>query len=277
MNSKRSRVVIISAVILLSILNTYPALCDDSVKYGGRVYSKERFKNLVKIKDLVEHEGKWMTRHEKLGSDLKDDPGLFALSDVIKYAAPAVASIMVDDGRQGSGTVINSNGLIVTNWHVVKGADSISVRLHNDNTQYAARVFTQNEDYDIALISMGGTDHPYIRIADSEDIAVGDPVTAMGSPFGLSATATTGIISSIRRLREYPDVNSAKVKRAQGEIVFIQTDAAINPGNSGGPLLNNKGEVIGINSFGISKEVAEGLNFALHASELKKLYPYHFK
>ena len=138
----------------------------------------------------------------------------------------------------GSGFIITADGYIVTNNHVVKDAETIKVIL-NDQTTWEATLIGRDDRTDLALIKMKKTPHelPILSWGDSDKSRVGDPVLAIGNPFGLGGTVTAGIISARAR-----DINSGPYDD------FIQTDAAINQGNSGGPLLNGNGEVIGINS-----------------------------
>ena len=147
----------------------------------------------------------------------------------------------------GSGFVIDQDGLILTNYHVNEGADQITVRFHNDPRSYPARVVGRAEPLDIALIRVQAPRERLkpMRLADSDQVRVGQKAIAMGNPFGLEFTVTEGIVSAIRR---NPNDGSGSGKGAFVPTV-IQTDAAINPGNSGGPLLNSRGEVIGINTF----------------------------
>jgi serine protease Do len=151
------------------------------------------------------------------------------------------------------------------------------VKLFGEDTEHTARLVSKNEMYDLALVSVGGTDRPHLRLADPESVSVGDDVIAMGNPFGLATSVTTGVISSIRKLEDFPGTEALGLTSTQKKFNFIQTDAAINSGNSGGPLLNTRGRIIGLNSFGISKKLAEGLNFALHAKEIKKVYSHYFE
>jgi len=147
----------------------------------------------------------------------------------------------------GSGFVLDQEGLILTNYHVIEGADQITVRFHNDPRSYPARVIGRAEPLDMALIRVQAPREKLkpMRLADSDQVRVGQKAIAMGNPFGLEFTVTEGIVSAIRR---NPNDGSASGKGAFVPTV-IQTDAAINPGNSGGPLLNSRGEVIGINTF----------------------------
>lgn len=136
----------------------------------------------------------------------------------------------------GSGFLISSDGYVVTNHHVVEGADEVVVRM-NDRRELTATIIGSDKRSDIALLKVEGAHLPYVKLGRSEDVKVGEWVLAIGSPFGFDASVTSGIVSA--KGRALPDENY---------VPFIQTDVAINPGNSGGPLFNLKGEVIGVNS-----------------------------
>jgi S1-C subfamily serine protease len=142
----------------------------------------------------------------------------------------------------GSGFVIDSEGHVLTNNHVIEGADRIQVKLGASDTNYQAKVVGADPTSDLALLKVeapAGQLHP-LDLGKSAEMEVGDPVVAIGNPFGLDRTVTSGIVSALQRQIEAPDGFSITN--------VIQTDAAINPGNSGGPLINAAGEVIGINS-----------------------------
>ena len=128
----------------------------------------------------------------------------------------------------GSGVLVGADGLIVTNAHVVKGADEIRVVLA-DRREYEAKLITQDERYDLALLRIEGSDEkfPFLELRDSDSIEVGDVVLAIGNPFGLNQTVTSGIVSAVAR--SAGGINDSNF--------FLQTDAAINPGNSGGALV----------------------------------------
>jgi len=156
----------------------------------------------------------------------------------------------------GSGFLVDRNGYILTNLHVVEEADRIRVKLNNDPKEYDAKLIGADPEIDVAVIKIdAGRSLANARIGNSEGVQVGDWVVAIGSPFGLEATVTAGIISA--KGREVGDRQHQLQK-------FIQTDAAINPGNSGGPLINLTGEVIGINTA-IATETGtyNGVGFAL--------------
>ncbi len=152
----------------------------------------------------------------------------------------------------GSGFIVSDDGYILTNAHVVDDATEITVRLRN-RTELKASLVGLDELTDVALIKVEAADLPVVTIADSDDIAVGEWVLAIGSPFGFDQTATQGIVSAVSR--NLPSANY---------VPFIQTDVAVNPGNSGGPLFNTDGEVIGINSQIYSSTGGyQGLSFAI--------------
>ena len=163
----------------------------------------------------------------------------------------------------GSGFIVDSKGFILTNQHVVQGATRISVRLQSGE-QYIGKVVGVDEETDLAVLKVeAGKDLPSIKLGDSNTVEVGDWVLAIGSPFGLEQTVTAGIISKKER-QPYPAANFQQ---------FIQTDAAINRGNSGGPLVNMRGEVIGINSqIATSTGDYNGIGFALPSNEANFVY-----
>jgi S1-C subfamily serine protease len=157
---------------------------------------------------------------------------------------------------QGSGFVLDRGGHVLTNYHVVEGANrGIQVTLSNKHT-YSAKVVGTDKVHDLALLQVDAPNLQPVTLADSGELSVGQKVYAIGNPFGLSGTMTRGIISSIRSIR---NADGAPIEDA------IQTDAAINPGNSGGPLLNSHGEVIGINTMIASNgaDQSSGIGFAI--------------
>lgn len=156
----------------------------------------------------------------------------------------------------GSGIVIKSDGYILTNHHVVKNADRITVTLKDDETKYEGKLIAYDHYSDLAIIKIETKNLPVAKFGVSKTLRPGDWVIAIGSPLGLGHTVTLGIISALSR---HVGVSFGA---AQGAFKYIQTDAAINPGNSGGPLVNLNGEVIGINTFIIGQN-AQNLNFAI--------------
>ena len=164
----------------------------------------------------------------------------------------------------GTGFIVDKNGYIMTNHHVVSRADNIKVKLTGDKNEYPAKLIGYDRETDLAVIKIEpGRALPTARIGNSDGVQVGDWVVAIGSPFGLEATVTAGIVSATGR--DVP--GSQQFQR------FIQTDAAINPGNSGGPLLNRRGEVVGINTaIATNTGAYQGIGFALPVNTAVKVY-----
>lgn len=153
---------------------------------------------------------------------------------------------------QGSGFIISADGLILTNAHVVRDAKDVTVKL-SDRREFSAKVLGSDPVTDVAVLRIGAKDLPTVRLGDPKQLQVGDPVMAIGAPFGFEQTATQGIVS-------------AKGRSLPGDSVvpFIQTDAAVNPGNSGGPLFDGSGSVVGINAQIYSQSGGfMGLSFAI--------------
>ena len=159
---------------------------------------------------------------------------------------------MPEQRGTGSGFIISHDGLIMTNAHVVEGADELVVRL-TDKREFKGKVLGYDTQTDIAVIKIDAKDLPVLKIGDSSKLKVGEWVAAIGSPFGLANTVTAGIVSALSR--NLP---------SDQYVPFIQTDVAVNPGNSGGPLFNMRGEVVGINSQIFSTSGGYmGLSFAI--------------
>lgn len=165
---------------------------------------------------------------------------------------PNSPSTRVEEGT-GSGFVIDADGLILTNAHVVDGADQVTVTL-KDGREFSGEVLGTDPVTDVAVVRIEANGLPTVKVGDSEQIRPGEWAIAIGNPLGLDNTVTAGIISATGR-------SSADVRVPDKRVDFIQTDAAINPGNSGGPLLNERGEVIGMNTAIIGG--AQGLGFAI--------------
>lgn len=160
----------------------------------------------------------------------------------------------------GSGVIISADGYIVTNNHVVDGADELMVKL-NDNREFRARIIGQDKDTDLALIKIEGEGLPAITIGNSDDLKLGEWVLAVGNPFNLTSTVTAGIVSA-----------KARTLGANSLESFIQTDAAINPGNSGGALVNVHGELVGINAMLYSQTGSfSGYGFAIPTTIMQRV------
>ena len=198
---------------------------------------------------------------------------------VYESAGPGVVNIInrqvgynffmqsVPEKGTGSGFVYDKEGHIVTNYHVIKSVEELSVTMP-DETVVAARVVGSDPSNDLAVIKVDlPADHLHpIPLGDSEHLRVGQFVVAIGNPFGLERTLTTGVVSALGRVIESPN------DRFIGEI--IQTDAAINPGNSGGPLLDLSGRVIGVNTAILSaSQSSAGIGFAVPVSTVRRVVP----
>lgn len=161
----------------------------------------------------------------------------------------------------GSGFITTADGQIITNAHVVAGADRVQVTLKDGRT-FTGEVIGADSVTDIAVIKIDANNLPTVRLSDSEQIQPGEWAIAIGNPLGLDSTVTAGIISATGR-------SSREVGVPDKRVEFIQTDAAINPGNSGGPLLNLNGEVIGVNTAII--QGAQGLGFAIPINTVDRI------
>jgi Do/DeqQ family serine protease len=161
----------------------------------------------------------------------------------------------------GSGFIVSNDGRIITNAHVVEGADTVEVTL-KDGRKLQGRVMGVDPVTDVAVIKVDGNNLPVVKLSNSEQVQPGEWAIAIGNPLGLDNTVTVGIISATGR-----SSNSAGIPDKR--VDFIQTDAAINPGNSGGPLLNERGEVIGMNTA--IRADAQGIGFAIPSNTLQRI------
>jgi putative serine protease PepD len=199
-----------------------------------------------------------------------------SVAGIAQRVLPSVVSIStrsLSGGGTGSGFVIDSNGYILTNNHVISNAaqsgGSIQVSL-SDGTFYSAKVIGRDASYDLAVLKINASGLKALQFGDSDAVAVGDLVIAIGSPLGLSGTVTTGIISAKNRA-----VTAGEADSESSFINALQTDAAINPGNSGGPLVDATGAVIGVNSaiasLGTTSQLGSiGLGFAIPINQARK-------
>lgn len=161
----------------------------------------------------------------------------------------------------GSGFIIKSDGLVLTNAHVVDGADTVTVTL-KDGRNFKGQVLGEDELTDVAVVKIQASNLPTVEIGNSEQLRPGEWAIAIGNPLGLDNTVTAGIISATGR-------SSSAVRVPDKRVSFIQTDAAINPGNSGGPLLNQQGQVVGMNTAIIGG--AQGLGFAIPINRAQEI------
>jgi S1-C subfamily serine protease len=192
---------------------------------------------------------------------------------VYKRALPTVVNVtssqlsldffygVVPSESQGSGFILTKDGRILTNYHVIANPQKLEVTL-SDKHKYPAKIILQDPAHDLALLQINANNLTPAVLSESRDLQVGQNVYAIGNPFGLNGTMTTGILSSIRSVRE---PQGATIENA------LQTDAAINPGNSGGPLLNSRGEVIGMNTLIATggAEQSSGIGFAIPVDTIK--------
>lgn len=173
-------------------------------------------------------------------------PGALNAQQIASMVARSVVQIETENG-QGSGFIISRTGLILTNEHVVHGATALIVKI-SDGRRTRAVVQAADSNADVALLKVTLDSLVPVRLGSVATTSSGQDVVAIGSPWGLSQSVSRGVVSSIR---------------TSNGVRLVQTDAAVSPGNSGGPLFNDRGEVIGIVSFKLSRPMAEGLNFAL--------------
>lgn len=190
-----------------------------------------------------------------------DDPvfrGFFG--DEFGGGSPSAPSQRVERGT-GSGFIISKDGLILTNAHVVAGADDVEVTM-KEGRKLKGKVLGVDSVTDVAVIRVQGSDLPTVALGNSDNLKPGEWAIAIGNPLGLDNTVTAGIVSATGRTSSEAGIPDKRVS-------FIQTDAAINPGNSGGPLLNQRGEVIGMNTAIIGN--AQGLGFAIPINTARKI------
>jgi serine protease Do len=194
------------------------------------------------------------------------EEGALTVTEIVRKVGPAVVGVTTSVGNRptgiGTGMIINEEGYVLTNYHVIEGARTVQVILSNGK-EVAARIINYDEDHDVAVIKI--TDDvrvpAVVELGDSTSLQVGETAVAIGNPLGREFlnTVTVGVISAVNR----------NISSGNNELSFIQTDAAINRGNSGGPLINSRGQVIGINTAKIGSSGVEGLGFAIPIDAIK--------
>jgi S1-C subfamily serine protease len=195
---------------------------------------------------------------------------------VVQRVLPAVVNVVAESGEskgEGTGFVVRSDGIVVTNFHVVEGASKLTVLTSaQDPVHYDARVIGGDVESDIAVLKVDAADLPTVPLGNSDDLLLGQPVVAIGYALGLSGgpSVTDGIVSSLTRQITVEDKRCTECANDQRVYTrVIQTDAAINPGNSGGPLVDLAGQVVGINTAGAN--TAENIGFAIQIDPVKPI------
>ncbi len=179
-------------------------------------------------------------------------------AQIARKVSPTVVVIQgkTDSGEVlGSGFILSTDGKLVTNFHVIRDMNSASVQLANGKLLGSVAVLATDEAHDLAILQLPASDLPALELGNSDTLSVGEPLVIVGSPNGLEGTVTAGILSSVRDLGD--------------GFKLLQTDAAVNPGNSGGPVLNSKGQAIGVVSFQLRS--TQGLNFAIPINYVREL------
>ena len=198
---------------------------------------------------------------------------------VVQKVLPAVVNVVSDTSQgkgEGTGFVVRSDGIVVTNYHVVEGSQSLTVLSSDEKPkEYSAHVIGGNQAADVAVLKIDATNLPTVELGDSDALQLGQQVVAIGYALGLEGgpTVTTGIVSSLDRVVNVPDENCSPQVCDNGQRTYthvVQTDAAINPGNSGGPLVNLAGQVIGIDTAGAGAASADNIGFAIQINAIKQ-------
>ena len=225
----------------------------DSSLQNFKKQNQDEIKTLSSLIDEIESQS-----NIKL-SELKDELKNIRIksadfSAIVNDVLQSVVSVKTNLG-QGSGAIIGAKGYVVTNVHVINGASSIKLTTYSGKTYDVAAIAGYDETADIAVLKFDAPDLKILNFGDSDSVKVGEKVIAAGNPAGLAFTITEGIVSAFRT--------------GQNNIKYIQTDVPINPGNSGGPLINAKGEIVGINNFKVGG--FEGLGFAISSNKVRSV------
>ena len=238
--------------ILGSNLSSQIGLIDTSLQ-NFKKQNQQEIKTLSDLIDEIERQSN--IQLSKLKEELKDIRIKSAdFSAIVNDVLQSVVSVKTNIG-QGSGAIIDRKGYVVTNVHVINGASTVRLLTYSGKTYDANTLVGYDENADIAVLKIDASDLRALNFGDSDEVKVGEKVIAAGNPAGLAFTVTEGIVSAFRT--------------AQNNIKYIQTDVPINPGNSGGPLINIKGEIIGINNFKVGG--FEGLGFAISSNNVRSV------
>ena len=215
--------------------------------------NQQEIKTLSNLIDEIERQSD--IKLSELKDELKDIKIKSAdFSAIVDEVLQSVVSVKTNIG-QGSGAIIDRKGYVVTNVHVISGASTIRVTTYSGNTYDANTLVGYDENSDIAVLKINAPDLRALNFGDSDEVKVGEKVIAAGNPAGLAFTVTEGIVSAFRT--------------AQNNIKYIQTDVPINPGNSGGPLIDTKGEIVGINNFKVGG--FESLGFGISSNNVRSV------
>ncbi|MCG3779223.1 MAG: trypsin-like peptidase domain-containing protein [Candidatus Nitrosopumilus limneticus] len=258
----------VSTFIIFSILFIIPAGSDETIiEMQNQINENE-----VQVQTQIdENEVQVQTQIDKINNLILEKPKTLSLIEIFEKSEPGVVRVNTQTnngtGGVGSGFVFDKKGHIITNAHVIDDATKIIITFL-DGRSYNAEIIGMDKYTDIGVIKVNADLkllHP-LSLGDSSNLEVGEPITAIGNPFGLSGSMTSGIISQMGRL--LPSDSGYSIPDV------IQTDAAINPGNSGGPLLNMRGEIVGINTA-IQSTTGEftGVGFAIPSQTVAKIVP----
>lgn len=238
--------------VLGSNLSSQIGLVDTSLQNFKR-QNQQAINTLSDLIDQIEQQSN--IKLNELKDELKNIQIKSAdFSAIVDDVLQSVVSVKTNLG-QGSGAIINTKGYVVTNVHVISGASAVRVQTYSGKTYDASAIAGYDENADIAVLKIDAPDLKALDFGNSDEVKVGEKVIAAGNPAGLAFTVTEGIVSAFRT--------------GQNNIKYIQTDVPINPGNSGGPLINAKGEIIGINNFKVGG--FEGLGFAISSNNVKSV------
>ncbi len=225
-----ARALVLAAVVMVAMTSTSHANLPDFTELV-----EQNHKSVVNISTTAKSEAMRQRQQQNM-PDLENSPFGEFFKKFLEQQEPGTQKQQFDSDSLGSGFIISTDGFVLTNNHVIDGAEEIIVRLH-DRRQYVATLIGKDARSDVAVLKIDAEGLPAARIGKSSELKVGEWVLAIGSPFGFDFSVTAGIVSATGR--SLPRENY---------VPFIQTDVAINPGNSGGPLFNLDGEVVGINS-----------------------------
>ncbi|MEM9947107.1 MAG: HhoA/HhoB/HtrA family serine endopeptidase [Cyanobacteria bacterium P01_D01_bin.36] len=242
-----------------------PGVEDDSYLLSQATGTERLVEGANFIADAVDRTGPAVVRINSARTVVSRAPGVFDDPFFREFfgdmGVPNQPSQRRVENGTGSGFILDANGTIVTNAHVVEGADEVTVTF-KDGRELRGEVVGEDPLTDVAVIKVDASDLPTVTVGNSDALRPGEWAIAIGNPLGLDNTVTAGIISATGR-------TSAQIRVPDKRVQFIQTDAAINPGNSGGPLLNERGEVIGVNTAIIGN--AQGLGFAIPINQARAI------